>query len=373
MYVCQKCGLTTQNKFNFLKHLAKKKPCGLKLSKKDEANLLDSDQFFSGLADKSDKTEQVKESIETILEKSRKKTVKNDKKVIKKSDNEFVCSTCNEMFRSQATFYRHYKKAHEDKDKLKQKTTKIKQNEVQSESPRTTEINQAIQYVAHQSVTNNNNNLTNNLTNNQTNNLNIVNDRNIYPFEYEDFSFIDDLEFVEEMFKDREKKGHHSLEFFESINQKLINSPKNHNVYIHGLYAKNVMCLNPLYKITKLPTLDAVFLRIKTIYLNLKKRLFYIKENNPQIFVNIYIKYAHLKVFHFGKDDVESMLGYLNEHIHGLYHNYLHDRFDSPNVKNETIRNIISQLLDVRNSTGLFFELMNKENGKHHFSLLYGK
>jgi hypothetical protein len=330
LYICPRCSFETEIYQKYFMHTTKKVKC-VNVNQVDE-NL---DLFVIG----------------------RNPSKKKIKKVGEKC---FMCTECQDEFKSAASAYKHYKDSHMCVNKIKKKTENLYVNGGKVKKNYCKKLNET--------------NFTNiNQKNYINNNIIIINNNNLNCFGNESFEHIDKLLLLNAIFnydidksmkekKYTNKDTPHTINVFVKIHLELLKCPKNLNCYIQGYYSNSVTYLNDMYEFENDSTDNAIYARVKTIYDRTMDVYKDIHRNYPCLLLEIYDKYNSLIDFEFSRTDYDKMLNYLTTTLTDLFELYQHSNFKNQNEEKRLSNSFKSHLFDVKNNTKKSFQIIDIHN-----------
>jgi hypothetical protein len=185
----------------------------------------------------------------------------------------------------------------------------------------------------------NNSNIIENI-NQQNNNCIVYNTYvNINPFQKEDLSHIDKVLMLDMIFNNEDDDGLFSKNIFQKIHTELIRLPQNLNMYLEGFHSKSILIYkseNRSDRFEKETTMNAIFLRVKSIYEKVRDIYTDIYYNYSHLFYEIYDRYKSKKAFNFTITDFEftkKMYDCLIQAIDFRFEQYLNQSNNSLLVK----------------------------------------
>lgn len=249
------------------------------------------------------------------------KAITDSRKIIKKGDSKYECPVCFRMFTCHSSAYRHLM------------TCKVKPfNEIDH----TKSINYGPNFI--KSV--------NNIIETQ-NNYFFIN-QVVNPFENEDLSHIDKTLILEIIV-------HDNSNIFSRIHTELIKNPTNYNIFIESSKSRKVSVFTDTNKIEKKNTIDALSLRIKSIYDKTKVIIKNIYEKCPCVLSEIYD--TDSAKFNCFRTDTLKIFNTLNEIIDYRYIQYNKKPESSDDTINQNRANLklVMDLIEIRGATKNFF------------------
>lgn len=265
------------------------------------------------------------------------KAINETRKIIKVNENRFECPQCEKSFSCHSSAYRHLlscKVKCDDSimgDCMLRESPNI-QNNVGSSS-----VN-----IIHQ------NNFVGVQNYIETQNNYIIINQVIHPFENEDLSHIDKTLILEIIV-------HDNSNIFSRIHAELIKNPSNYNIFIESSKSRKVSVITDENKIERKNTIDALSLRIKSIYDKTKIIIQNIYEKFPHILSEIYD--TDSSKFKCTRSDIVKIFSILNEIIDFRYMQYNKKPESNDDTINQNRANLrlIMDLIEIRGATKNLF------------------
>lgn len=257
------------------------------------------------------------------------KSYRERKKILKKQD-QYECPYCFRIYTCHSSAYRHLKTCKGKDDFDSQNNTN--ENLDSSKS------------FAFQQINISNANIINNTT---QNNFFIISPM-MCPFEKEDMSHIDKNLILDIIVQDNSN-------IFSRIHAELIKNPINYNIFIESSKSRKVSVFTEENKIERKNTIDALSLRIKSIYDKTKVIIKNILEKSPVILTEIYE--SDPEKFSCDKNDIKNIFQTLNEIIDYRYiqYNKKPESIDDSIHQNRANLRLIMDLIELRGATRSLF------------------
>jgi hypothetical protein len=263
-------------------------------------------------------------NIQNLYEYIILKTHREKKKILKKLD-QYECPYCFRIYTCHSSAYRHLKTC-KGKDEFEG------MNKPDFSKSSTIAIN----------ICNSN------IINNTTQNNFFILTPLMCPFEKEDMSHIDKNLILDIIVQDNSN-------IFSRIHSELIKNPINYNIFIESSKSRKVSVFTEENKIERKNTIDALSLRIKSIYDKTKVIIKNILEKSPIILTEIYE--SDPEKFSCDKNDIINIYKTLNEIIdyRFIQYNKKPESVDDSIHQNRANLRLIMDLIELRGATRSLF------------------
>jgi hypothetical protein len=258
------------------------------------------------------------------------KTITESRKILKRSENKFECPQCFRLFTCHSSAYRHLM------------TCKTKPNESECDSYFRTNIQNNFNEYHQNNFIGGVNNII------ETQNNYFIFNQVVNPFENEDLSHIDKTLILEIIV-------HDNSNIFSRIHTELIKNPTNYNIFIESSKSRKVSVFTDENKIEKKNTIDALSLRIKSIYDKTKIIIKNIYEKCPHILSEIYD--TDSAKFNCLRNETLKIFNTLNEIIDYRYiqYNKKPESVDDTINQNRANLKLVMDLIEIRGATKNLF------------------
>lgn len=274
------------------------------------------------------------------------KAINETRKIIKVKENRFECPQCEKSFSCHSSAYRHLLSC-----KVKCDDNLCTNDNMEDDTPvyrETVHIQKSTSNSLKVNIVNQKNFVGGVQNYIETQNNYFIINHVINPFENEDLSHIDKTLILEIIV-------HDNSNIFSRIHSELIKNPNNYNIFIESSKSRKVSVITDENKIERKNTIDALSLRIKSIYDKTKIIIQNIYEKSPHILSEIYD--TDSSKFNCERNENEKIFSILNEIIDFRYIQYNKKPESSDDTINQNRANLrlIMDLIEIRGATKNLF------------------